>query len=234
MNIVLLEQLDQDDTLFSFRRKDDLYSISQIGLTTEVKKRENETASDKNMPAIYFSKGFSGLLKTIDVFIRWEYDQMAKIYNFPTGDVYVYDELMQKVYEKVFNDLRNRVYLKLKLKKGKDIITSDYFPLNDFKKEKALKEGYINSQNMKWEWGSYSDLNSTKMEDWNMYTHVGKKNIEPQRLSLIKTEEGKQDALSIVMKVRQLKDYNFELTNLDDFLEYVKEVYKNEQFKRTL
>lgn len=219
---ILLEQLDQDNTLFSFTRKDNLYSISQIGLTTEVGKRENETTADKNVPAIYFSQGFSGLLKTIDVFIRWEYDQMAKTYGFPTGGYIVHNELMQKVYKKVYNDLKDRIYLKLDLKEGKDPLTSDYYSLgDDFKKVKALKEGYINSPSMIWQWGSYSNLNNMNMETWNMYTHIGRKVIDPRKLSLVQTLDEKQDALSIIIKVRQLKDYDFELTDLDNFLQYV-------------
>lgn len=233
INTILLEQLDQDNTLFSFTRKDNLYNISQIGLTTEVGKRENETTGDKNMPAIYFSQGFSGLLKTIDVFIRWEYDQMAKAYGFPTGGYIIYDELMQEVYKKVYNDFKDRIYLKLDLKEGKDPLISDYNSLEyDFKKIKALKEGYINDPSMLWQWGSYSNLNSMNMETWNMYTHIGRKVIDPRKLCLIKTEEGKQDALSIIMKVRQLKDYDFELTDLDNFLQYVNEQEYKGKFSR--
>ena len=65
-----------------------------------------------------------------------------------------------------------------------------------------------------------------------MYTHIGRKVIDPRKLCLIKTEEGKQDALSIIMKVRQLKDYDFELTDLDNFLQYVNEQEYKGKFSR--
>lgn len=222
MKIVKLNGLT-NDSLFHFTNKINLDTIRKTGLSTHGHLRENETKWDKNVLAIYFSKGFNGLLKTMDVFIRWEYDQLAKKLNMPTGDKYVDEELILKVYEKVYNDEKSRIYFSLDLIEGIDPLSSDYSKEEqDFKKLKAKKEGYIDNPNMIWEWGKYSNLSSMQVEDWNMYTHIGKKTISPNNIHLISTENGEFDALSILLETRKMYTGDFELEYLDSFLEYVK------------
>lgn len=222
LNIIRIDTLN-NDTLFHFTKKQNLKYITKNGLSTGNHERENETNQDKDMPAIYFSKGIDGLLKTMDVFIRWEYDQLAKKIGMPTGGIYVDDELMVKVFEKIYEDEKNRVYFSLNLIEGEDPLTSDYSSKEkDFKKNIAKQRGYINSPGMIWEWGKYSNLDSEVVDDWNMYTHLGDKVISPNNINLICTENGEFDALSILFEAREMYSGDFELENLDSFLEYVK------------
>lgn len=222
LNIIRIDTLN-NDTLFHFTKKKNLRYIMKDGLTTSNHERENETKHDKDMPAIYFSKGFDGLLKTMDVFIRWKYDQLAEKLGVSTGGVYVDNELMIKVFEKIYEEEKNRIYFSLNLIEGEDPLTSDYSSKKmDFKKNIAKQKGYINSPRMIWEWGKYSNLDSEAVEDWNMYTHLGDKVISPNNINLICTENGELDALSILFEARKMYSGDFELENLDSFLEYVK------------
>ena len=222
LNHIKLSTLN-NDTLFHFTNKNNLSYIMKDGLTSCNHERENETKNDKDMPVIYFSKGIDGLLKIMDVFIRWEYDQLAKKLGMPTGDVYVDKTIMDQVFEKLYEKEKNRIYFSLNLIEGNDPLTSDYSAREkDFKKIIARQRGYINSPNMIWEWGIYSNLDSEIVEDWNMYAHLENKAIQPNKINLISTENGEFDALSILFEARKLYSGNYDLEDLDSFLNYVK------------
>lgn len=226
---VLLDKVFNNDTCFHFTRSVNLYNIEMNGLTSVPEKRENMTKTDEGHDTIYFSKGIIGLLRTADVWIRWEYDNIVKklrenpqYKNLPTGDITFYDEIMELVYKKFYNDEKNRCLLILDLIDGEDYQNSDYNSKDfDFKKIIAKNKGYLNSSNMKWEFGKYSDLESLRMENWNMYTHLGKKVINPDKIKMVMDNDGNTDMLSIILSISSLIDLKSEgLDNLDGFVNY--------------
>ena len=74
---------------------------------------------------------------------------------------------------------------------------------------------------MKWEFGKYSDLESLRMENWNMYTHLGKKVINPDKIKMVMDNDGNTDMLSIILSISSLIDLKSEgLDNLDGFVNY--------------
>lgn len=80
MNYIKSNELDYEHTFFHFSRISNKESIEKNGLQA-VAGGENEAGNDKENPTIYFSYGIDGMLKAIDVWIRWEYNRLAKKIN---------------------------------------------------------------------------------------------------------------------------------------------------------
>lgn len=232
MKKIKIEDLDANNAYFHFTREKYLEDIGKNGVKAEPPERENMVARDKENPCIYFSVGSDGLLKTIDVWIRWEYNNIASQMRLPSGHRGINEDVLKRTYEKMYEDFKKRKYLKLDLIEGNNPQTSDFsFSANDYKKENALKIGGM-SPVFKWLYGDYSNFESAIMEDWNMNTHIGKKTIEPDRIMLITDSKGKTDALSVIQEMYQkYKNPELNLKSLDGFMNYVIEhnKYSNEQ-----
>lgn len=139
MKRIRIDELDIDNTYFHFTREKWIEDIEKNGVTAEPPERENMVARDKENPCIYFSAGSDGLLKTIDVWIRWEYNNIASEMRLPSGHRGINEEVLQKTYEKVYEDFKKRKYLKLDLIEGDNPKTSDFsFLAPDYKKEMAF------------------------------------------------------------------------------------------------
>lgn len=221
MKRIRIDELDIDNTYFHFTREKWIEDIEKNGVTAEPPERENMVARDKENPCIYFSAGSDGLLKTIDVWIRWEYNNIASEMRLPSGHRGINEEVLQKTYEKVYEDFKKRKYLKLDLIEGDNPKTSDFsFLAPDYKKEMALKRGEFPAV-FRWLYGEYSNFESAIMEDWNMNTHIGKKTIEPNRIMMLTDNKGRTDALSVIQEVYQRQKSKLNLKSLDGFMNYV-------------
>lgn len=229
MKKIKIDELDIENAYLHFTREKWIKDIDKNGITAEPPERENMVSRDKENPCIYFSIGIDGLLKTIDVWIRWEYNNIASKMGLPSGHKEINEEVMQRTYKKVYEDFKKRKYLKLDLIEGDNPKTSDFsFLGSDYKKEIALKRGKIPDV-FKWLYGNYSDFESGIMENWNMNTHIGKKIIEPDRITMLTDSKGKTEALSIIQEAYQkYKKNELELKNLDGFMNYVMEQNRND------
>lgn len=227
MKKIRIDELDIDNTYFHFTREKCIEDIEKNGVTAEPPERENMVIRDKENPCVYFSVGSDGLLKTIDVWIRWEYNNIASKMRLPSGHLGINEDVLQKTYEKVYEDFKKRKYLKLDLIEGDDPKTSDFsFSAHDYKKEMILKRGEIPDA-FRWMYGEYSNFESNIMEDWNMNTHIGKKTIEPDRIMMLTDNKGRTDALSVIQEVYQRQKHKLNLKSLVGFMNYVIERSKN-------
>lgn len=221
MEKIRIDELDIDNTYFHFTREDWVESIEKNGITSEPPERENMVGRDKENPCIYFSVGADGLLKTIDVWIRWEYSNISSKMRFPNGHKGINEEILKKTYQKVYEDFKKRIYLKLDLVEGSDPKTSDFsFRASDYKKEMVLQEGKIPAV-FRWLYGDYSNFESAIMENWNMNTHIGKKVIEPSRIMMLTDSKGQTDALSVIQEIYQRRKGKLNLKSLEGFMNYV-------------
>ena len=227
MKRIRIDELDMDNAYFHFTREKWIEDIEKNGVTAEPPERENMVIRDKENPCIYFSAGSDGLLKTIDVWIRWEYNNIASEMRLPSGHLGIDEDVLQKTYEKVYEDFKKRKYLKLDLIDGDNPKTSDFsFSAHDYKKEMILKRGEIPAA-FRWLYGEYSNFESEIMEDWNMNTHIGKKTIEPDRIMMLTDNKGRTDALSVIKEVYQSQKHKLNLKSLEGFMDYAIEQSKN-------
>lgn len=249
MKYIKSNELDYEHTFFHFTRIDSRASIEQNGLQA-VAGGENEAGNDNQNPAIYFSYGVDGMLKAIDVWIKWEYNRLAKNQaKYIPPYKFIDKKLMDKTYEKIYKDFKERMYFKVDLKEGKDPRTSDFSfdeidqkKLNDYKRYKKDMQKYESGQQkwkpvypnktMQWMYGSYSDFSSFKQDNWNMNTHIGKRTISSDRLQIIETNNGRTDALSFAIETyNKYRDklQDVDLSRLDDFMEYAQDLYKSDK-----
>ena len=240
MKFIKINDIDPIKTFFHFSRIDSRESIEKNGLQA-VAGGENEAAKDRNNKTIYFSKGINGVLKLIDVWARCEYDRYAMSTR-NTGHKINYGyqgydrEVMRKIiFEKLYNDFKNRQYYTIDLIEGEDFEYDDI----DVKKEAVRYFDEKTKAKAVWEYGPYSqwgteDNPNNLQEDWNRNTKIGNRTISSDRLKIIETQNGRSDALSVIIAVYNryrttiLKenDYMFEI--LDNFIEYAKKRYRED------
>ena len=79
--------------------------------------------------------------------------------------------------------------------------------------------------------GSYTNWQTSKLEDWNMMTHIVGKGIEINRMKMIETEQGKSDALSVIVEVyeRSRNKEDVDLRYLDSFIKYARVLTKQKE-----
>lgn len=158
---------------------------------------------------------------------------------------------MQEVYEKLYNDFKNRNYYSLNLIEGDDPNTSDFsFSGIDRKKQldyntyledmELYRQGRIHwlphypNKVMGWMYGSYSNFENGNVmqETWNMNTHIGNKIIPSSRIQIIEGETGRTDGLSIALEIYKKyrnKLSNIDLSRLDVFISYALEKYQTDK-----
>lgn len=240
MQYIASKDLDCMNTFFHFSRIDNRKSIEENGLQA-VSGGENGVVSDKDNKTIYFSKGIGGVLKTVDVWARCEYDIYVRKADYRINYGYQgYDrELMECViYDKLYNDFKNRQYYTIDLVEGRD----GDFEYGDIDVKKILfrdEDGRPYSKAL-WQYGPYSDWgtidnpNNTQ-EEWNMNTKIGDRIITSDRLRIVETETGRTDALSFILesydkyRPRVPEKYKDMCEILDNFIEYAKERYKEDK-----
>lgn len=222
-----LSELKNPEKFFHFTRESYLPKIVKEGLRGNLKNRENAVGQDYDNPSIYFSDGEEALLKTVDVWIRWEYNRLTYKENTPSGDLVTDPKILNETFDLVFNDFKSRRYLSLDLVEGTDKSTSDFSrESEDFKKKGILNTGGP-SHRSAWMLGPYTDWSTDKLEDWNMMTHIAGRYVEKDRITMLTDEHGRSDALSVLTEVyEKQKDKNIDCTYLDSFISFVKEKEK--------
>ena len=251
MEYIKSNEINSNSTFFHFSRIDNRESIEINGLQA-VAGGENEAANDKENKTIYFSKGIAGILKAVDVWARWEYRKYARIEKSNGHEIkqeyekhiivgkdnsYDKDIMTEVIFDKIYNDFKNRQYYTVDLIEGKD----GDFEYGDIDVKKILsrdKQGrpYLGAL---WNYGPYSDFGTienpnNKQEEWNMNTKIGNRTIPKDRLKIVETIDGRSDGLSVIIEaydqyrcmISKENDELFEI--LDNFIAYAKERYKSD------
>ena len=246
MNKVKLEEIDSKNSFFHFTNRMNIELIKKYGLLPAI---GESSKGIENTKKIFFAKGTDGILKICDVWIKLLMNRMNNYYSLINqykgeeldnmahewdlkflSKEYLKDVTKKnKTFEKMFNDMRERKYLILDLENGIDFSYNDI----DEAKEYALQCKTKNNDNknykyMKEFYGSYSNVDIPTVETWNMHTYTGI-NIFPSKISQLITQDGRENALSILIEVydrHRNKDIKFDL--LDEFIEYSKERIKEE------
>ena len=218
-----------------FTRKNNQESIEKIGLDPNVKK-ENAVGNDREVPVVYFSEGLDGMFEILNTWVRTEYymnvqsKRRAGI-NVKFGHDERNPKILKEVYEKMYEDLKDRIYYSVDLEEG-----IDYFEdgVDDKKvdvaeriKNRDIPEEIV--KDVRWQYGDrqYGNFDDIKQEKWNRNTIKGKV-IEPEKLTQIVSDKGDVDALNIMLeKYDKTKLGN--LKELEELVEYCKERKIEEQ-----
>ena len=224
---IKLSDIPKNKRFYHFTRESYIPGILKEGLRSDLESRENAVSGDYENPCVYFSEGEEGLLKTIDVWIRWEYNNITSEEKQPSGDVITIPNALDKTFRRISEDFKNRRYFLLDLVEGTDKETSDFFHGDeDFKKKRAIDRGGP-SHKTKWMLGSYTDWSTPTLEDWNMMTHIRSRPIFKDRMTLITDNQGRSDAISIIQEIyKRNNDKNFDTIYLDVFIKYLQELSK--------
>lgn len=228
---IKLSEIPESHDFFHFTRETAIPKIAKQGLRGDLENRENAVGKDYENPSIYFSKGETGLLKTVDVWLRWEYGRIAREKKSPDGSMITVPSVLEATFKRVLEDFKERRYFQLDLIEGEDKENTDFsYESEDFKKKGAIDNGGP-TRRTRWMLGSYTNWETPKLEDWNMMTHVGRRGIEIDRMKMIVTEQGKSDALSVIEEIyeRSRNKENIDLRYLDSFIKYVRILTKQQE-----
>ena len=221
-----------------FTRKNNQESIEKIGLNPNVKK-ENAVGNDKEVPVVYFSEGLDGMFEILNTWVRTEYYMNVQLkrrmgIDVKFGHEEVDSDILKEVYEKMYADLKDRIYYSVELKEGidyeEDGIDDKKVDLKTRLENNDIQE-YI-FEDVKWQYGDgeYSDFDDIKQERWNRNTIKGKV-IEPEKLTKVISEKGDIDALTVVIEQyeRYDNDSKEKLKELSDLVNYCKEKIREEK-----
>ena len=228
---IKLSEIPESHDFFHFTRETAIPKIAKQGLRGDLENRENAVGKDYENPSIYFSKGETGLLKTVDVWLRWEYGRIAREKKSPDGSMITVPSVLEATFKRVLEDFKERRYFQLDLIEGEDKENTDFsYDSEDFKKKGAIDNGGP-TRRTRWMLGSYTNWETPKLEDWNMMTHVGGRRIGIDRMKMIVTEQGKSDALSVIEEIyeRSRNKENIDLRYLDSFIKYVRILTKQQE-----
>ena len=221
-----------------FTRKSNQESIEKIGLNPNVKK-ENAVGNDKEVPVVYFSEGLDGMFEILNTWVRFEYymkvqEKRRLGLDVKFGHEEVDSDILKEVYEKMYEDLKDRIYYSVDLEEGidyeKDGIDDKKVDLKTRLENKDIPEHII--EDAKWQYGDgdYGNFDDIKQEKWNRNTIKGK-SIEPEKLMQIVSENGSLSALDIMLEKYEHYDKTKleNLKELEELVEYCKERKKEEQ-----
>lgn len=242
--VVTLNELENKEkqklkkVFLHFTRKNNQESIERIGLDPNVKK-ENAVGNDREVPVVYFSEGLDGMFEILNTWVRTEYymnvqsKRIAGI-NVKFGHEERNPEILKEVYEKMYEDLKDRIYYSVDLEEGidyeKDGIDDKKVDLKTRLENNDIEERIF--EDVKWQYGDgdYGNFNDIKQEKWNRNTIRGKV-IEPEKLTQIVSENGSLSALDIILEKYESHDKTKieNLKELEELVEYCKERKKEEQ-----
>ena len=221
-----------------FTRKSNQESIEKIGLNPNVKK-ENAVGNDKEVPVVYFSEGLDGMFEILNTWVRFEYymkvqEKRRLGLDVKFGHEEVDSDILKEVYEKMYEDLKDRIYYSVDLEEGidyeKDGIDDKKVDLKTRLENKDIPEHII--EDAKWQYGDgdYGNFDDIKQEKWNRNTIRGKV-IEPEKLTQIVSENGSLMALDIMLEKYEHYDKTKleNLKELEELVEYCKERKKEER-----
>ena len=217
-----------------FTRKKNQEDIEKKGLDPKAKK-ENAVANDKETPVIYFSEGLDGMFETLNTWVRYEYynkvqERRREGIDVKFGNEEIDPKILEEVHEKMYNDLKDRMYYSIDLEEGIDYLEDDIDDKKIDLKTRNIPEFII--REAKWQYGDgeYSDFNDVKQERWNRNMIKGKV-IEPEKLTKVISEKGDIDALNVVIEQYERYDNNSKekLKELSDLVNYCKEKIREEK-----
>ena len=219
------------DTNSSAKNQED---IEKKGLDPKAKK-ENAVANDKETPVIYFSEGLDGMFETLNTWVRYEYynkvqERRREGIDVKFGNEEIDPKILEEVHEKMYNDLKDRMYYSIDLEEGIDYLEDDIDDKKIDLKTRNIPEFII--REAKWQYGDgeYSNFDDIKQERWNRNTIKGKV-IEPEKLTKVISEKGDIDALTVVIEQyeRYDNDSREKLKELSDLVNYCKEKIREEK-----
>ena len=243
-NVVTLNELENKEkqelkkVFLHFTRKNNQEDIEKRGLDPQAKK-ENAVANDKEVPVVYFSEGIDGMFETLNTWVRFEYymkvqEKRREGIDVKLGNEEIDSDILKEVHEKMYEDLKERIYYSVDLEEGidyeKDGIDDKKVDLKTRLENNDIPEHIV--EDVKWQYGDgdYGNFNDIKQEKWNRNTIRGKV-IEPEKLTQIVSENGSLSALDIMLE----KYENYDKTKLENLkeleklVEYCKERKKEEQ-----
>ena len=238
MEKVLVDELNEE-SLLHFDYINSIENIENKGIQPHI--GENAIGLE-DTPKVFFSKGELGILKVTEVWLRWlmnrifgtndrlgihknltkeEQQEIEKkwIKEFLSGK-YKEDEEKKKVlFDYFYKYLKERTYFLLDIKEGEEYSSND---IDEIKSKLNKKEDNLKKAFAKIMYGEFSDINSIKMDDWNMHTKTGI-GVTKDKIKQVETTDGKTDMLSIVLylyeKHKKIPHTHF---LLDDFIKYAK------------
>ena len=242
--VVTLNELENKEreelkkNFLHFTRKNNQEDIEKRGLDPQAKK-ENAVANDKEVPVVYFSEGVDGMFETLNTWVRFEYymkvqEKRREGIDVKLGNEEIDSDILKEVHEKMYDDLKDRIYYSVDLEEGidyeKDGIDDKKVDLKTRLENNDIPEYIV--EDVKWQYGDgdYGNFNDIKQEKWNRNTRAWKV-IEPEKLTQIISENGSLDALNIMLEKYDNYD-KIKLENLkelEELVEYCKERKKEEQ-----
>lgn len=221
-----------------FTRKNNQESIEKIGLNPNVKK-ENAVGNDKEVSVVYFSESLDGMFEILNTWVRTEYYMNVQLkrrmgIDVKFGHEEVDSDILKEVYEKMYADLKDRIYYSVELKEGidyeEDGIDDKKVDLKTRLENNDIPEYIV--EDVKWQYGDgeYGNFDDIKQEKWNRNTIRGKV-IDPEKLTQIISENGSLNALDIMLEKYENYDKTKleNLKELEELVEYCKERKKEEK-----
>ena len=232
--LIKREKEMQKEIFFHFTRKGNQEDIEKKGLDPKAKK-ENAVANDNQTPVVYFSEGLDGMFETLNTWVRYEYynkvqERRREGIDVKFGNEEIDPKILEEVHEKMYNDLKDRMYYNIDLEEGIDYLEDDIDDKKIDFKTRNMPEIII--KDVKWQYGDgeYGNFDDIKQERWNRNTIKGKV-IEPEKLTKVISEKGDIDALTVVIEQyeRYDNDSKEKLKELSDLVNYCKEKIKEEK-----
>lgn len=242
--VVTLNELENKEkqelkkVFLHFTRKNNQEDIEKRGLDPQAKK-ENAVANDKEVPVVYFSEGIDSMFETLNTWVRFEYymkvqEKRREGIDVKLGSEEIDSDILKEVHEKMYDDLKDRIYYSVDLQEGidyeKDGIDDKKVDLKTRLENNDIPERIV--EDVKWQYGDgqYGNFDDIKQEKWNRNTIRGKV-IEPQKLTQIVSENGSSSALDIILEKYESNDKTKieNLKELEELVEYCKERKKEEQ-----
>ena len=182
------------------------------------------------------------MFETLNTWVKYEYYMKVKEkrkegkINAKFGSDEIDPKILEEVHEKMYNDLKDRMYYSIDLEEGVDYLKDDVDDKKIDFKTRNMPEFII--KDVKWQYGDgeYSNFDDIKQERWNRNTIKGKV-IEPEKLTKVISEKGDVDALTVVIEQyeRYDNDSKEKLKELSDLVNYCKEKIREEKdIRKTL
>ena len=179
------------------------------------------------------------MFEILNTWVRTEYYMNVQLkrrmgIDVKFGHEEVDSDILKEVYEKMYADLKDRIYYSVELKEGieyeKDGIDDKKADLKTRLENNDIPEYIV--EDVKWQYGDgeYGNFDDIKQEKWNRNTIRGKV-IDPEKLTQIISENGSLNALDIMLE--KYEDYDKtkleNLKELEELVEYCKERKKEEK-----
>ena len=155
--LIKREKEMQKEIFFHFTRKGNQEDIEKKGLDPKAKK-ENAVANDNQTPVVYFSEGLDGMFETLNTWVRYEYYMKVKEkrkegkINVKFGSDEIDPKILEEVHEKMYNDLKDRMYYSIDLEEGVDYLKDDIDDKKIDFKTRNIPEFII--KDVKWQYGT--------------------------------------------------------------------------------